>query len=47
MLTIKVKMYAGYLHILGMVHDCKWKADITNHELKRLKKFENAVWCVP
>jgi len=24
MLTKKVKMYAGYLHILGMVHDCKW-----------------------
>jgi hypothetical protein len=23
MLTKKVKMYAGYLYILGMVHDCK------------------------
>ena len=30
MLTKKVKMYDGYLHILGMVHDCKWIAANVN-----------------
>ena len=30
MLTKKVKMYAGYLHILGVVHDYKWIAEISN-----------------
>jgi len=30
MLTKKVKMYAGYLHILGIVYDCKEIKDIAN-----------------
>jgi hypothetical protein len=33
MLTIKVKMHAGYLHILGTIHDCKDIADIESQEL--------------
>jgi len=34
MLTKKVKMYAGYLHILGMIHDCKWIAETSTQTLK-------------
>ena len=30
MLTKKVNMYGGYLHILGMVHDCKEIAESYN-----------------
>jgi hypothetical protein len=30
MLTKKVKMYAGYLHILGMAHDCKYEMKTPN-----------------
>ena len=34
MLTKKVKIYGGYLHILGMVHDCKWLAEIISRSFK-------------
>jgi hypothetical protein len=39
MLTIKVKMYAGYLHILGMVHDCKCIADLYSLDIKKAGPF--------
>ncbi len=35
MLTKKVNMYGGYLHILGMINDCKEIADIDNHKIKK------------
>jgi hypothetical protein len=28
----KVKIYAGYLHILRTIHDCKWIADLYSRQ---------------
>jgi len=37
MLTIKVKMCAGYLHILGTIRYCKLIADLYNGDALHMK----------
>jgi hypothetical protein len=37
-------MYTGHLDLLGIIHDCKWIADIASIEIKKDRAISDPIF---